>query len=391
MKNNDTVPEFNLFGGPLQRLGRRLGLVRGENTFWLGVALGLIAWGVLVGLALLQGAGQKVFSLAMIGVHVRFLVAVPLFFLCETWVAPRMVEFVRNIVNSGVVTDAELPALLSDIRRIDHLKAPWPVEILFFLLAFTSPLITAAPGGHGFMGQSGDLTSILSESGGRVGLIIGWYLGFCLPLFRFLILRWLWHLGLWCYFLWRVQKLELKLIPTHPDHAAGLGYLEVVQEHFGALAVAIAAVLASSIAENIVAGKMAFEILYLMIPIVVILVAVLFVSPLLIFTRKLWICRVTGWNEYMGMASRYVNHFDRKWIRDENPSGEALLGTPDMQSLADLNNIVNVVREMRWIPAGRRLLLSLSTCTILPLLPLVLLKYPADQLVIQLFKTLTGL
>ena len=93
----------------------------------------------------------------------------------------------------------------------------------------------------------------------------------------------------------------------------------------------------------------------------------------------------------MGMASRYVNHFDRKWIRHDNPSGESLLGTADMQSLADLTNSVNVVREMRLIPAGRRILLTLSACTIMPLLPLVLLKYPVDQLVVQLFKTITGL
>jgi hypothetical protein len=93
----------------------------------------------------------------------------------------------------------------------------------------------------------------------------------------------------------------------------------------------------------------------------------------------------------MDMASGYVKAFDRKWIRDDNPSSESLLGTPDMQSLADLTNSVNVVREMRWVPAGRRLLLSLSACTILPLLPLLFLKYPVDDLVMHLFQTLTGL
>ena len=62
-----------------------------------------------------------------------------------------------------------------------------------------------------------------------------------------------------------------------------------------------------------------------------------------------------------------------------------------MQSLADLTNSVNVVREMRWIPAGRRLVMGFATAVILPLLPLVFLKYPVDQLVARLFQTLTGL
>lgn len=389
MEDEGKIPEFFLFGGPVQRLGRRLGLVRGANTFWLGVALGLLAWGVLIVLALVQGGGQKLFSLSMIGVHVRFLAAVPLFFLCETWVAPRMAEFVRDIVRSGVVTEAGRPALASVIRRISRLKDPWPAEIVFFLTAFTLPLIGLYA--DVLPGSSANLTSLLAETGGRVGPVLGWYLGFCLPLFRFLILRWLWHLGLWFYFLWRVQKLDLCLIPTHPDHAAGLGYLEIVQEHFGTLALAVSAVLAASFAEEIASGAMIFETLYLLIPLVLLLSAVLFVCPLLIFTPKLWICRITGWSEYMGMASGYVHAFDCRWIRDEKVTGESQLGTPDMQSLADLTNSVNVVREMRWIPAGRRLLVSLAACTIVPLLPLVLLKYPLDQLAVRLFKTLTGL
>jgi len=104
MKEDDTIPELSLLGGPLQWVGCRLRLVRREtNTVWLGMTIGLSAWAVLMLLALLQGLGHKVFSLALIGVHVRLLVAIPLFFLCETSVVPRMAEFVRNVVRSGVV------------------------------------------------------------------------------------------------------------------------------------------------------------------------------------------------------------------------------------------------------------------------------------------------
>src|SRR6185437_2963041 len=119
MKEAETIPELSVLGGPLHRLGCRLGLVRrGTNTIRLGVALGLLAWGVLMLLELLVGIGPQVFSLQAIGLHVRFLVAIPLFFLCETWVAPRIAEFARYIVQYGLVRDASLPALASDIRRV---------------------------------------------------------------------------------------------------------------------------------------------------------------------------------------------------------------------------------------------------------------------------------
>jgi len=389
--DQDTFPVFSLFGGYLQRLGRRLGLISGTNTLWFGVALGVLAWGVLVLLTLGMGYGRKVFSLDVIGAHVRFLVAVPLFFLCETWVAPLMTEFVRNIVRSGVVPETERLALGAVIRRFDRLKDSWLADVLLVLAAFAFPLFSAFGALPGQPGRSGNWTSLLAHAEGQFGPALGWYLWFCLPLFRFLVARWIWHLALWTCFLWRVQKLNLHLIPTHPDRVAGLGFLEVVQEHFGVLAAAISAVYAASFAEDIASGAMAFETVYRLIPLVVAINAVLFLGPLFIFSQKLWACRVTGWSEYMGMASRYVDSFDRKWIRGENPSAEPLLGTDDMQSLADLASSVDVVREMRWIPVSQRFLLSLAASALAPLLPLLLFKYPVAELATKLFQALSGL
>lgn len=388
MIEHEQIQAFTLFGGPLQRMGRRLGLVRGENTFWLGVALGLLAWGVLMLLALLQGAGGRMLSLDVIGMHVRFLVAIPLFFLCETWVAPPMAQFVRDLVSSGVVPESGRPALAAVVRRIGRLKDPWLAEIGF--LAVVVVFAVAEPLGS-LVGKSGSAAMLQVETGGHVGPVLAWYLWFCLPLFRFLLLRWVWHLGLWCYFLWRVRRLDLHLIPTHPDRAGGLGYLEIVQEHFSTLAMAISAVLAASFAEGIASGTLAFETLYMLVPMVLLLVAVLFIGPLFLFSPGLWACRVTGWSEYMRMASRYVHGFDRKWIRGENAAGEPLLGTPDMQSLADLNNSVTIVCEMRMVPASRRLALSLAAAVLVPMAPLAALKYPVDELVVRVLRVLTGL
>ncbi len=370
-------------------MGRRLGLVRGEtNTGRLGIALGLLAWCVLIALALLEGFGPKMFSLAAVGIHVRFLLVIPLFFFSETWVVPQMAEFTRYIVNSRLVPEASLPALASDIRRVRKLKDSWLAELIFLLAALALSVIetiTDVPVG------TGSWTTILQATGGRLTWINAWYLGFCLPLFRFLLLRCLWRLGLWWYFLWRVEKLDLRLIPTHSDGAAGLGYLEIVQEYFGPLALAISALFSAQFAEEIFLRKMAFETLYYLVPMVLLLNAALFIGPLFIFVPKLLICRWTGMSKYMGMASRYVEAFDTKWFQGETTSGEAQLGTADLQSLADLTNSVNIVRGMRMIPGGQRLVVALAVYVIVPLAPLLLLKFPVDQMVKQLFKMVTGL
>ena len=121
------------------------------------------------------------------------------------------------------------------------------------------------------------------------------------------------------------------------------------------------------------------------------LVATLFMGPLLIFSRSLWICRIQGWREYMGMASRYVSAFDRRWLRDGSATGESQLGTSDIQSLADLANSLAIVRGMQIIPVSKRLLTLLLVATALPLLPLAFLKYPVRDVALRLLQALTGL
>jgi hypothetical protein len=218
-----------------------------------------------------------------------------------------------------------------------------------------------------------------------------WYWIVCLTLFRFLMFRWIWRLGLWSYFLWRVSRLELNLVPTHPDRVAGMGYLEVVQTHFTPLVLAISMVLSASFAEDISTGATAFEAIYPALPLILIVDAVLFLGPVCFFARKLWASKVKGLSDYMVFASRYANGFDRRWLGADAPAEQDLLGTPDLQSLADLGNSINVVRDMRIIPVSPRLLAELAIAALLPMVPLLLLKYPLTELAEKFVTILFGL
>jgi hypothetical protein len=56
MEERGRLEKFSLLGGPLHRLGRRLGLVRGEtNTVAVGLALGLLSWSILLALGVHWG------------------------------------------------------------------------------------------------------------------------------------------------------------------------------------------------------------------------------------------------------------------------------------------------------------------------------------------------
>ncbi|HSB26294.1 MAG TPA: hypothetical protein VLE19_00500 [Pyrinomonadaceae bacterium] len=373
------LPNFSLLGGPLHRLGLRLGLVRRQtNTIPLGLVLGLFLWVVVVAL----GIGHQIFSLALIGGHVRLIAGIPLLFICETWIDPRITAWVRTLVRSGVVPKTSLPALELEIARISRWRDSWLPDVLCLLLAVSTSTIAQ------HLHLPGLTTGSLSAQG-DTPLYTSWYRIICLPLFRFLIFRWIWRLGLWWRFLWRLARLELHLVPTHPDLTAGLGGLSTVHLHFIPLVVAISMVNAASFAEEISTGVTAFDAIYPELAIILIIDAVLFLGPLSIFIPKLWACRMKGLGEYMTLAAHYVDNFDRKWLRNDAPE-EPLLGTPDLQSLADLTNSVNVVRNMRSVPIGGRLVTYLAIAALAPLLPLLLLKYPLAAVAQKMLQMLVG-
>src|SRR4029079_5298013 len=99
-------------------------------------------------------------------------------------------------------------------------------------------------------------------------------------------------------------------------------------------------------------------------------VATFFVlGPLLVFAGRLSSARRTGLAEYGTFAQRYVREFDNKWVRGGAPDGEALIGSADIQSLADLNNSFDVIRSMHIVPFTKETIFQLAVITLLPFLP----------------------
>jgi hypothetical protein len=393
MEEHEKLQEFSLLGGPFHRMGCYLGLVReGTNTVALGLALSAFLWITLVVLTLIEGVGHQVFALTAIGAHGRLLVAIPLLFICEAWVDPRLTIFVDDIVRSGVVPRSALPALDFEIARINRWKDSWVSEavcmvaavlVLFIGLPSLLPGVTTTQATARVVSGAA-----LTKQWSWVG---HWYFFVCLPLFRFLVFRWVWRLILWFYFLWRISRLDLHLVPTHPDGVAGLGYLEIVHTEFICLVLFISVVQSASFAEELSAGTTVFSAIYPAVALTLVMDVILFLGPLYVFAPKLWLCRTKGYADYMNFAAYYVNAFDKKWLLDDTGPTKPVLGTPDLQSLADLTRSVNVVHNMRLAPVTRDMLVGLIVAALLPMLPLSLLIYPVEDLAGHLFKMLLAM
>ena len=108
-------------------------------------------------------------------------------------------------------------------------------------------------------------------------------------------------------------------------------------------------------------------------------------GPLLVFSPRLEAVKRAGLREYGTLAQRYVREYDKKWLRDAPPS-EPLVGSADIQSLADLGNSFDVVKEMRWAPFTLPTVLHLAVVTLLPVLPLTLTMIPLEELLDRLLR-----
>ncbi|HYI88017.1 MAG TPA: hypothetical protein VEX61_13070, partial [Burkholderiales bacterium] len=180
----------------------------------------------------------------------------------------------------------------------------------------------------------------------------------------------------------------LRLNPLHPDRAGGLGFIGNSVFAFIPVLVAQTSVLAGVIGNRILHEGAKLPAFYMEIASAVALHMALVLLPLLFFIIKLERAQREGAREYGLLAMRYVDEFREKWMGARRPAGEPLVGSADLQSLADLAGANDVLREMRVLPFSLQTIVRLAMVVALPYLPLVLAMIPLEELVGRLFTKL---
>jgi hypothetical protein len=208
------------------------------------------------------------------------------------------------------------------------------------------------------------------------------------PVVQFLLLRWLFRFGIWGWFLWRLSRLPLALMPSHPDRAGGLGFLGGSAFAFAPVLLSQGCIVSGVIASRVLHGGQSLLAYRTEAALLLGLAVVLVFAPLCSFTGMLANTRRQGMREYGALAATYVRAFERKWLHGGAPPDEPLVGSADVQSLADMAGSVDVIREMSLIPFTWRNVLQLLATAAAPLAPLVLTVIPAQELLDRLLRML---
>jgi hypothetical protein len=186
--------------------------------------------------------------------------------------------------------------------------------------------------------------------------------------------------------LWQVSKIDLNLIPTHPDRAAGLAFIGRSVYAFGPILFAQGTMLAGVVASRVLYRGEQLQAFKLEIGGFVAFFVFAILGPLVMFTPRLAAVRRKGLADYGQLAQRYVDSFDQRWVRGGTPSSESLLGTADIQSLADLGNSYAFVKAMRPVPFGLEDVSRMAAVTASPFLPLLLTIWSPEELIRRIFQ-----
>ena len=374
-------------GGAMFRLMQRIGVA------WFGdLSIGrrcffflLITWVPMLLLSILQGralglAPRESFLLDFAS-YDRFFLAIPLLLVAEAVVGPRLTSAGLHFVRAGFVRQEDYPAFEQSIARVARRRESVWATLTLVCVSILGAWFFTAETIHGEYKAGWNVVSLSGENVFGLSWAGLWNHLVAVPIIQFMWCRWLWRIINWTLFLRDVSRMNIQLVPTHADAAGGLGFLGTAHASFGIFGFALCSIYSSEAAFRIVFESAKIDIFKMPLVILIVVTQILFLGPLLVFLPTMARSRRKGLKEYSLLVDRYNREFHQKWVEGQGPEGEPLLGTGDIQSLADLGNSFRFIQEMKIVPFGRRAILQMAVATALPALPLLLLVMPIEKII----------
>ena len=360
---------------PRQGLGARRRAVFFALLGWLP----LVIWAAATGR--LQHEGDPESLLRHLGIHIRCLLAIPLFVLSEPWADRVFGLIVGNFGSSGLVRPEERARLAEALRSVARWRdALWIWLVLVACVALATAVTLRQV-------EFGDAVEWARTSGG-VGFGGSWFLFVTRPLFMFMVILWFWRLlltGLLCR---RLASLDLHLVPSHPDRTGGLAFVEQLPFAFSLVILALSSVVAAFVAHQILAhGAHVMQFKGLAIGWVVLL-TVLFVAPLTTFSKPLRRIRLRARFEYSTLAGRQLRLIHDRWVLGQRVEDDAILAAPEIGPAADMATLYALGTGMRSMPIGKSTLVALLGPAVLPLLLAASIEVPIKEVLLKILGAL---
>jgi hypothetical protein len=313
-----------------------------------------------------NGDGEAFFT--DVATHARYLVAVPALIFAEADCLPWLDRIASHFVRSGLLSDPEVERFRRVALSTRHLLDSRAAGIAIIVLGSlgTAAVIAVTPDVDlppWFRPQNAGLH--LSPAG-------WWYALVSMPLLLTLLMGWMWRLLLWSHFLWVMARVDLRLLPSHPDGVGGLRFVSCCLRGYRLIAFALGAIVAGACANRILHQGASLADLRNLTVGLAIAILLIFVAPLMVFIRTLREEKRRAFLTYGGVARGLGSEFEQKWLRP-GPVDRTTLTVPDFSTTTDLYSVVANASGMGSLPFDLKDLLDPVSGAALPFLPVALL------------------
>jgi len=387
IKHNPVDPDL-FEGGPPRRLERSLGLIKPHDpgikrrviffvlASWLPVAVLVVIRGLMDPQS---GVVRGVFSDA--ATHVRFLVALPVFVIAERDCLPRLGQIMRHMTDVNLIRGEDMPRFRDAISSTKRLLDSKSMELLTVIAAYAIlvALVYMFPEGQYKVWQK-------SQSSNQFPISVAgwWHVLVSLPLLLVIVIGWIWRVLLWGRLQFLVSRLDLRLIPGHPDHCGGLKFVSSSLRAFRMVAFGLGSLVSGVAINRVIHFHEGFDIFKGIAIGLVAVVVILFTGPLVVYIRTLRHAHHRGMFEYGMLARNVGEQFEQKWLK--RPIDESSLEVPDFSATTDLYGVVANVYAMDEVPFSLKNVGLLVLAALLPLLPAALLVMPLKEIFEDLVK-----
>jgi len=316
-------------------------------------------------------------------VHARLLLGIPLLIIAEAVAQNIMLRLFPQFLHARIVRPTDMPqfrAVLARTARLRDATVPWVIIIGVALAwAFTGTVVHRA---HELLWAA--------EGGPGPSLGFGgwWYIYVGRPIFIVLLLGWLWRLILLGVTLKGIAKLDLAIVPTHPDRAGGLGFVEKFPAAFSIVAFVIAMVIAGGWGHDAEFHGLDVHSLYPMMAAALVIGLLVFLSPYLALAGPLGRAKKQALLDYAAMVARHGWAVRSKWILGDAKVNEPLLDAPEIGPVADTIALYEAVQRMRPIPLGKAAALAIAVPILIPFIAVLAIQIPLKELLGGLAKGL---
>jgi len=312
-------------------------------------------------------------------VNVRFLISFPVIFFSVKFVYALVGKSFHHFSESNIIKSDDKSKYESIVVSFYKYSESKKINFVLLIVAYISVIF--------FWGSESELKGVntwknVYDDGYRI-LPAGYcYLYISLPLFQYFLFKYIWIYLLWSIALFKISRLKLKITSSSPDGCGGLAFLGYTQVFFGFIGFSQNAILSSTIANKILYQNDSFENYRNLILLGVILFSVIYILPLIFFSKHMIKAKFKSLFLYSKLGLNYGSLFDQKWT---NTGGvnlrEPLLGTADIQSLADLYNSTQMVQNQLFVPLKLTTFIKFCLILISPYFPLFFLRFSTDELI----------